>query len=163
VLICAYNNKNAVFVVFLWLILMWRKICNILVTGRFVLDNIIISLLKFAQRLHCSALLQCINKDYTPNIVLVRPDITPLNCRGGCYFVLIQSNQKSSQQKCFFAARALPTNQEKPQGCDLFAVLPYRLVNLHAKSRYAPSHFTSWFFLIFCRSCSADPKKSVLL
>jgi len=42
----------------------------------------------------------------------------------GCYFVLIQSNQKSSQPKCFFAAHGLrPANQAKPRAAIFLPLL----------------------------------------
>ncbi|MGF7041800.1 hypothetical protein M2273_005068 [Mucilaginibacter lappiensis] len=40
-----------------------------------------------------------------------------LNCRCGCYFVLIQSNQKSSQQRGFFTLVALPCKAVRTTGC----------------------------------------------
>jgi len=67
-------------------------------------------------------------------------DIFPLNCRGGCYFFLIKSNQKSSQQKGFFAARGPCAQAPKTfEGWNLFAGLPCPFTTLHAKISYALS------------------------
>jgi len=64
---------------------------------------------------------------------------------------LIQSNQKSSHQKCFFAALGLcRTIRKNSRGRNLFAGLPYRFNTFYAKSSYAPTHFTGLlFFRIF--------------
>jgi len=60
---------------------------------------------------------------------------------------LIQSNQKSSHQKCFFAAQGLcRTIRKNSGGWNLFAGLPYRFSTRHAKSSYALTHFTGLLF-----------------
>jgi hypothetical protein len=43
--------------------------------------------------------------------------------RAGCYFVLIQSNQKSSRQKGFFAAPAFAPQTRQNHGLESFAPL----------------------------------------
>jgi hypothetical protein len=45
--------------------------------------------------------------------------------REGCYFVLIQSNQKSSRQKGFFAARAFAPQTGQNHGLESFALLAF--------------------------------------
>jgi hypothetical protein len=57
---------------------------------------------------------------------------------------LIQSNQKSSQQKCFFAALAFALQNGQNLGWNYFA--PVRFPHAHAKTSYAlPSHNPALF------------------
>jgi hypothetical protein len=78
------------------------------------------------------------------------------------YFFLIKSNQKSSQQKCFFAARGLsPANRAEPR-----AAKPYlyfvRSIS-HASARFANALTAAQATIVlpaFARSCSADGEKN---
>jgi len=88
----------------------------------------------------------------------IRLDILPLNCRGGCYFFLIKSNQKSSQQKGFLSLQAIAHKAPKTfEGWNLFAGLPCHFITLHAKISYALNPTSRPTVLsAFTRSFSAD-------
>jgi hypothetical protein len=82
--------------------------------------------------------------------------IGPLIRRKGCYFVLIQSNQKSSRQKCFFAHRAFALQTGQNHGLESFALLAFAPVPCFSKISYARSaqtHHRSARFRpkLFCR------------
>jgi len=58
-----------------------------------------------------------------------------------------KSNQKGCHQKGFLAAPGLcHTIRKNSRGWNLFAVIPYRLNTLYAKSSYAPVHLTGLLF-----------------
>jgi hypothetical protein len=74
--------------------------------------------------------------------------------REGCYFVLIQSNQKSSRQKGFFASQGLCLQTGQNHGLESFAplhsLLPslqqnflclYRAQGHHRSARFRPKLF----------------------
>jgi hypothetical protein len=86
--------------------------------------------------------------------------IDPLNCRGGCYFVLIQSNQKSSRQKGFFAAPGLcPANRAEPRA-GIFCPTSFAHCLRFCKISYAPAtHEATIVLPAFARSCFADAGK----
>jgi len=76
---------------------------------------------------------------------------------------LIQSNQKSSHQKCFFAARGFyPANQSEPR---VAIILPHfvRLIpDASAKTCYAPATAQARIVLPnFARSLSADREEEL--
>ncbi|SDQ00923.1 hypothetical protein SAMN05428975_5559 [Mucilaginibacter sp. OK268] len=58
-----------------------------------------------------------------------------LNCRLGCYFVLIQSNQRSSHQKCFFSHSAFTLQIGQNHG--LLNLTSNRSLMSHASARFA--------------------------
>jgi len=65
-------------------------------------------------------------------------DITPLNCRGGCYFCLdTKVTKKSSHQEGFFAAHGLCAQTMKNLGLQSFCPGSRTCPPLHAKSCYA--------------------------
>jgi len=81
----------------------------------------------------------------------------PLNCRGGCYFVLIQSNQKSTQQKGFFAAQASHAQSRKNCGLESFCFETLSVAD-PAMQKFpmpCPAHRPA-VFSAFSRSLSAD-------
>jgi hypothetical protein len=62
----------------------------------------------------------------------------------GCYFCLIKSNQKSSQQKCFFALMASALQNRQNLGWNYFALT---LLTPAAKTSYAlPPHCPALFW-----------------
>jgi hypothetical protein len=68
---------------------------------------------------------------------------------------LIQSNQKSSQQKCFFAARAIALQNGQNLGWNYFA--PARFIPRACKNFLCPAAALPTIVLaVFARSCSAD-------
>jgi hypothetical protein len=77
---------------------------------------------------------------------------------------LIQSNQKSSQQKCFFAAQGLyPANQAKPRAAKPYLHFVRSLPQASDKVRYAPATALPTIVLpTFARSCSADGEENSL-
>jgi len=88
---------------------------------------------------------------------LVRPGsfsinscITPLNCRGGCYFCLdTKVTKKSSQQECFFAHEAIHAQSRKNLGLQSFCAAAHPLCHASAKSCYAlPTAPPCRFFLL---------------
>jgi hypothetical protein len=81
----------------------------------------------------------------------------------GCYFVLIQSNQKSSQQKCFFALKASALQIRQNQGCKQ---LPHLVRTGPCFSKYllCPAAAQATIVLPdFARSLSADGEKIEVL
>jgi hypothetical protein len=83
---------------------------------------------------------------------------------GGCYFVLIQSNQKSSRQKGFFAAPGLcPANQPEPRA-GIFCPTAFALAPRFCKIFYALATLKAIIVLpAFARSCFADTGKENLV
>jgi hypothetical protein len=69
----------------------------------------------------------------------------------------MKSNQKSSQQKCFFALKASALQNAQNLGWNYFALA--RLPHAHAKTSYALQPHNPHIVLpVFARSCSADRK-----
>ncbi|WP_221283380.1 hypothetical protein [Mucilaginibacter lappiensis] len=76
----------------------------------------------------------------------------------------MKSNQKSSHQKCFFAAQGLcPANRTEP-GLQLFCPTLFALFpTLQQKLANAPATQASIVLPAFARSCSADGKKKSII
>jgi hypothetical protein len=73
---------------------------------------------------------------------------------------LIQSNQKSSQQKCFFALLAFALQNGQNHGLQLFCATSFAQSYASAKTCYAPAIAQATIVLpAFARSLSADGKR----
>jgi hypothetical protein len=66
--------------------------------------------------------------------------------------------------------RAFAHKREKQLGCNLFAVLSFRSITLHAKSCYALVHFTDLLFfplfpeaVLLTRKKKSSPKNAIIL
>ena len=86
-----------------------------------------------------------------------------LNCRWGCYFVLIQSNQRSSQQRGFFTHKAFALQINQNHGLQYFYPTSFALFLRFSKNLLCPCNHTGYHVLLdFVRSLSADGKRKFL-
>ena len=86
--------------------------------------------------------------------------IGPLNRRGkGCYFILIQSNQKSSRQKGFLPHKAFALQTGQNHGLESFAPLRSLIGPRFSKISYVLAALKTTIVLpAFARSCFCRPE-----